>query len=156
MQEIHFPLSVEELHAQFPLIDKSYKTSFQIDVRPASELDVHLRLYEVAKYVSELFYNPSTYSGDVMLVTHAAGVIAAVRGFLSLKYHPQTISTNWYAPCGEGRVPVYSGVSCCHKLTAPEPDAHTNWTYTKGEDAKSLPDPTRNYNWKYGPDRSKL
>lgn len=154
MQEIHLPLSVDELHAQFPLVDKSYVTSFALDHRPASELDVHVRLYEVAKYVCEAFYNPEKYAGDVMLVTHAAGVIAAVRGFLSLKLHPQTLSPQWYAPGGEGRVPVYSGVSCFHKLTAP--GAHYNWTYNKGEDSLSLPDPTRHYNWKYRPDRSKL
>lgn len=156
LQDIHLPLSLEELHSKFPLVDINYQTSFGLDKRPASELDVHLRLYEVAKYVCDLFYNPSTYSGDVMLVTHAAGVIAAVRGFLALKHHPQSLSSNWYAPGGEGRVPVYAGVSCYHKLTAPTAEMHNHWNYNKGEDANSLPDPTRNYNWKYRPDRSKL
>ena len=123
-------------------------------MRATSELDVHKRLYEVAKYVVDAFYSPDAYSGDVMLVTHAAGVIAAVRAFLTLKQHPIELDPSWYAHGGKGRVPVYAGVSGVHKLS--QSSSHFDWLHISAEDENHLLDPEKNYNWAYRPDRPKL
>lgn len=123
---------------------------------------MHERLYTVAKYVSSTFYEDRAYNGDVVLVTHAAGVIAAVRGILSLKSHPQTLVETWYAPNGEGRVPVFAGVSCYHKLSQPAVNSgvvefsYHNWSHVYGETEVNLLDPARDFNWAYKPDRPRL
>lgn len=146
------PLSPEELRAQFPLVDLEYKSKFDFDSRPANEQDMHERLYRLAQYVTDSFYSPTEYSGDVCLVTHAAGVIAAVRGLLSLKTHPSMLDPDWYAAGGPGRVRVYAGVSAFHKLAQQQPP-YNNWVVAKSENSGALLDPERAYNWAYKPDR---
>jgi hypothetical protein len=148
-------LTTAELHEKFPLVDPEYVTKFSIESRALSELDVHQRLYDVAQYVTGSFYKPEVYSGDVMLVTHAAGVIAAVRGILALKSQPKSLPT-WYAPGGPGRVHVYAGVSCFHELTQSDPIGFQDWEYSKSESSANLLDPQRDYDWAYRPDRSKM
>lgn len=129
---------------------------------PVSEYQMHERLYEVAKHVAATYYDPRTYTGDAILVTHAAGVIAAVRGILSLKNHPHSLGESWYIPGGAGRVPVFAGVSCYHKLSQPGADiglqneAHYNWSHLYGETELNLLDPAHDFNWAYKPDRPRL
>lgn len=156
---------MEELHSKFPLVDVNYKSFLPFTAEAVNELQMHERLYNVAKYVITTFYEESAYNGDVILVTHAAGVIAAVRGILSLKLNPQSLTPSWYAPGGNGRVPVFAGVSCYHKLSqplveteevAPSADSHLDWTHIYAETEVNLIDPARDYNWAYKPDRPRL
>lgn len=148
------PLSTEELKEKFPLVDTNYQTYFQINPAVANEQDVHRRLFNVAKYVANSFYSPKNYSGDVILVTHAAAVIAAVRGFLTLKKYPEQLEPEWYAKGGPGRVPVYSGVTGVHKLASN--NCFLNWDHVYSENESHLPDPKQNHNWAYRPDRPRL
>lgn len=155
LSDDHLPLEMAELKAKFPLVDASYKSGLPFDKNSVDEFGMHQRQYEVAKYVANTFYDQTTYDGDVMMVTHAAAVIALVRGILTLREHPEALESAWYAPGGSGRVPVFAGVSCYHKLTQSEA-SHLHWEHNYSENEASLLDSGRDYNWVYKPDRPRL
>lgn len=157
MTEDHLPLSTEELHQLFPLVDPTYTPHFQISFGKAGDREVHQRLYNVAHHVSHRYYMAENYEGDVILVTHAAVVITGTRGFLALRNNPEELDPSWYCevPRGPGRFNIPSPVCCLHKLSQIN-SSHLEWEHLIQGDASHLPDQTRNYDWKFKADRDNI
>ncbi|KAJ3043690.1 hypothetical protein HDV00_004463 [Rhizophlyctis rosea] len=134
-----------ELHRLFPsIIDPSYTPINSTQPSWETSDQVHTRFAKVLAalipHIEQLSHPESHHNGDLLLVTHAAGMITAVRALI-----------------GDSKAPVNCGVASVAKLRRRSDSSSSSevlgaWEVEMDGDTSHLPGGTQ-YNWKFWEDR---
>lgn len=107
------PYTATELKSKFPRVDDTYTSDFSVRLGLEDEVELHKRFHEVAKNIHAKWFSED--KGNVLVVTHAACVIALSRAMLSLEIESHKIHDH-YLPKSTGRIPINSGVCSFTRL----------------------------------------
>lgn len=85
-------------------------SKFNVRLGLEDEVELHKRFHNVAKYINSEFYRDKSL-GNVLVVSHAACVIALTRAMMSLDVDESELD-GYYQPKSKGRIPVNKSGVC--------------------------------------------